>query len=200
MTVQSLLADGQVVPAPQGRVADGPLADVLRAGVLCNEATVEDNGTLTIIGDPVDTAMLGAAQAAGLDVEAIRASYPKVAEIPFSSERKMMTTVHQHDGRLLAYTKGAPEAVLAHCTSCQQDGRAWDLHDAHCRAILQVEGQLESAGMYVLALATKEIARVDAPETFEQGLTFLGMQALIDPPRPRPPLPSPRRTARASAW
>jgi Ca2+-transporting ATPase len=184
MSVQSLLADGQVVPAPQGRVADGPLADVLQASVLCNEATVDDGGTLKIIGDPVDTAMLAAAQAAGLDVEAIRASYPKVAEIPFSSERKMMTTVHQHDGRLLAYTKGAPEAVLAHCTSCQQDGRAWDLHDAHCRAILQVEGQLESAGMYVLALATKEIARVDAPETFEQGLTFLGMQALIDPPRP----------------
>ena len=184
MTVQSLLADGQVEPAPQGSVAEGPLADVLRAGILCNEATIEDGGTLKIIGDPVDTAMLRAAQAAGLDIEGIRASYPKVDEIPFSSERKLMTTVHRHDDRQWVYTKGAPEAVLAHCATCRQDGVQWDLHDAHCQAVRQLEEQLESAGMYVLALATKELGSADPPVAVEQGLTFLGLQALIDPPRP----------------
>ena len=95
-----------------------------------------------------------------------------------------MTTVHRHDGRLWVYTKGAPEAVLAHCSTCRQDGVQWDLHDAHCQAVLQMEEQLESAGMYVLALAAKELGPADPPEAVEQGLTFLGLQALIDPPRP----------------
>jgi P-type Ca2+ transporter type 2C len=184
MSVQSLLADGRVVPAPQGAVPDGPLLDVLRAGILCNDATVEDGGISKIIGDPVDTAMLRAAQAAGLEAEEVRASYPKTTEIPFSSERKMMTTVHQHDGRLLIYSKGAPEAVLAHCTSCRHGGQEWDLHDAHCQSVLQIEEELENAGMYVLALASKEGDSTDPHDAVEQGLTFLGLQALIDPPRP----------------
>jgi Ca2+-transporting ATPase len=184
MSVQSLLADGQLVAVPEGQVPAGPIAEVLRAGILCNDATIGDGSAPHVIGDPVDAAMLRAAQGAGLNVREIRAGYPKVAEIPFSSERKMMTTVHRRDGRNLVYSKGAPEAVLAHCTSCRQDGHMWDLRDARCRSVLEIEAELERAGLYVLALAVKEQGTEDPPGGVEQGLTFLGLQALIDPPRP----------------
>lgn len=198
MTVQRLFADGQIVAVPQAPpdspptwLAEGALSEVLRAGVLCNEATVEacpegrrDGTTPKIIGDPVDTALLRAAQLAGLDSARTRAEYPTVNEIPFSSERKMMTTVHQHDGRWVAYTKGAPEAVLARCTTCRDGGQVVPLEDIHCQAVYRAVEQLESEGMYVLGLAQKEVPSAEATDGAEQDMTFLGLQALMDPPRP----------------
>jgi len=191
MTVQRLFADSQIVAVPQAPLdsppswlAEGALSEVLRAGVLCNEATVEDGMTPQIIGDPVDTALLRAAQLAGLDSARTRADYPKVNEIPFSSERKMMTTVHQHDGRWVAYTKGAPEAVLVRCTTCRDGGQVVPLEDIHCQAVYQAVEQLESEGMYVLGLAQKEVPSAEATDGAEQNMTFLGLQALMDPPRP----------------
>jgi Ca2+-transporting ATPase len=184
MTVQDLFFDGQIVAAPQGLGNDEALIEILRAGALCNEATVEDGTELKIIGDPVDSALLRAAQLAGLDVERERAAYPKVNEVPFSSERKMMTTVHQHDGRLVTYTKGAPGTVLAGCTSCWHQGQYIPLQDAHCQSVYQAVEQLQSEGMYVLALARKEVPSADGTDDIERGMTFVGLQALIDPPRP----------------
>jgi Ca2+-transporting ATPase len=184
MTVQSLLADGRVQPAPLDLMPDGPVADVLRAGVLCNEATVEEGESQGIIGDPVDVAMLRAARTAGMSVEQLRTVYRKVDEIPFSSERKLMTTVHRHDGRLLVFSKGAPEAILERCTLCRRDGREWPMDDAHCEAVIQAAEQMERAGLYVLALATRDAPKGYEPGTLETELRFLGLQALVDPPRP----------------
>jgi Ca2+-transporting ATPase len=184
MSVQSLFADGQIFPISEENAADAPAIELLRAGILCNEAVMEDGATPAIIGDPVDTAMLRAAQSAGLDVVGERASFPKVHEIPFSSERKMMTTVHRRDGRFVIYSKGAPRAVLARCDTCYHEGREWQLEDAHCQAALEAAQRMQRAGLYVLALATGELASDDLPKAPEQGLVFLGLQALMDPPRP----------------
>ena len=184
MSVQRLFVDGQIVAVPHGQVHDESLTEMLRAGALCNEATVEDGQELKIIGDPVDTALLRAAQLAGLDIERERAAYPKVNEIPFSSERKMMTTVHQHAGQRVIYTKGAPGSVLAHCTSCWLQGRYVPLEDAHCQTVYQAVEKLQSEGMYVLALARKEAPSTDGADGIERDLAFVGLQALIDPPRP----------------
>jgi Ca2+-transporting ATPase len=184
MTVERLFADGQLTAVSREIGDDESLRDLLRAGLLCNEATVETGITPRLIGDPVDTALLRAAQSAGLDIEHERAAYPKVEEIPFSSERKLMTTVHGHDGRWVAYTKGAPEAVLARCTSCGQGGERLPLEDEHCRAVYRAIEQLERGGMYVLALAKRELFSREVRESVEQELTFLGLLALLDPPRP----------------
>jgi Ca2+-transporting ATPase len=183
MTVQRLYGDGRSVAAPQERVDAGIFLEVLRAGILCNEATIEAGATPQIIGDPVDTAMLRAAQQAGLDIERERADYPKANEIPFSSERKMMTTIHQHDGHFVAFTKGAPGVVLDHCSSCGEGGGAAPLQDAHCESVRQAVGQWQREGMYVLAVARKEVSAAEAIDEAEQGMTFLGLQALMDPPR-----------------
>lgn len=183
MTVQWLYANGQVVPMPQEQINDEALQELLWAGVLCNEATLEDSASTKIIGDPVDAALLRAALAVGLDVQRKRAEFPKANEIPFSSERKMMTTLHQHDGRFVIYTKGASEAVLGRCASIWQDGQIIPLNDVHRSAIQRALESLENEAYYVLALAKKNTTSADINDA-EQGLMFLGLQAMTDPPRP----------------
>ncbi len=184
MTVQRLFADGQLVNVPQGSMSEGVMRELLRAGVLCNEATVEAGAQPKVIGDPVDTALLRAALAAGLHVEQERAVCPRVDEIPFSSERKMMTTIHQYNGQFVAFTKGAAEAVLARCADCWHGGQRIPLTDSTCRDVYAAVEQLEREAWYVLALATKEAASAQATPDVEHGLTFLGLQAMMDPPRP----------------
>jgi Ca2+-transporting ATPase len=185
MTVQGIYGGGKFLnlSSISNQLADGPLAAVLRAGLLCNEATVGDASSRNIIGDPVDTAMLRAAYQVGLDVEGERADYHKIGEIPFSSERKMMTTVHEHAGRVVAYAKGAPGMVLARCNSCWDTDRPLPFSDPHCQSVRQIAQELQSQGMYVLALARKELAAGESLDDAEEGMTFLGLQALVDPPR-----------------
>ena len=182
MTVQRVFADGRVVAIPQSGTVVGTVREVLRAGALCNEATIEDAATLRMIGDPVDVALLQAAYSAGLTEE--RADWTKVNEIPFSSERKMMTTIHQRDRRLVATTKGAAEAVLGRCTTVWRDGRAAPLEAAERQVIEQAAEQLENEAWYVLALARKEADSAAVDDAVERGLTFLGLSAMVDPPRP----------------
>jgi Ca2+-transporting ATPase len=184
MTVQRLFADGRLAMVPQGGVDDAGLHEVLQAGILCNDATRQDGTTPKIIGDPVDTALLRAAQMAGIDIGRVRADYLKVNEMPFSSERKMMTTIHQRDGRWVAYTKGAPEVVLARCGARRQAGQSLPLEDKGRLSIDQAIERLESEGMYVLALAQKEMPATAATDGVERDMTFIGLQALMDPPRP----------------
>ena len=185
MTVQQLFGDGRVTGVPEGQVDDGLVAEILRAGILCNEASIDGEGaTPRIVGDPVDTAMLRAAQQAGLDIERERTSQPKIFEIPFSSERKMMTTVHGHDGQWVAYTKGAPGMVMRRCKWCWSQGQRIELEDARCDVVERTIGQLQGQGMYVLAVATKELPTPPANGEIEQDMTFLGLLILMDPPRP----------------
>ncbi|MFY9269534.1 MAG: cation-transporting P-type ATPase [Candidatus Manganitrophaceae bacterium] len=184
MTVQHLFADDQVLPLPPDRpIEAGSAFEVLRAGLLCNEASVEEAPPLRIIGDPVDAALLRAAQSAGLDVAIERSAAPKVNEIPFSSERKRMTSIHQHGEQFTAYTKGAPEAVLARCGSVLERGQIMPLTDARRRKIDQVLREWEEEAWYLLALAQKELPSAELTKEAEEGMTFLGLQALIDPPR-----------------
>jgi Ca2+-transporting ATPase len=185
MTVQRLYAGSQTWGTPQDSGKQESLANLLRAAVLCNEAIIEDGTVPKITGDPVDTALLKAAQEAGLNVQNIRAEQLLISEIPFSSKRKMMTTIHTYDGRQIAFTKGAPGVVLARCTLCYDADQQFPLADEHCQFVRKAISQLQSEGMYVLGLARKEISGDLTPDQIEQEMTFLGLLALIDPPRPQ---------------
>jgi len=176
MTVQRVFAEGRVVPVPQNGPVVGTVREVLRAGALCNEATVQDAATLRMIGEPVDVALLQAAYSAGLTDE--RVGWKKVNEIPFSSERKMMTTIHQRDGRFLATTKGAAEAVLGRCMTVWRDGRPAPLEAAERLVIEKAAERLENESWYVLALAQKEVDSAAVDDAVERGLTFLGLSAM----------------------
>ena len=184
MTVQRLYIGGQMVELSQGIKENHVALELLRAAILCNEATVVNGTDSDVHGDPVDTSLVKAALLAGLDTEQARKDIPRVNEIPFSSERKMMTTIHTKDGKNFAFTKGAPGPVLAHCTCCQEGTQEYALADSHCQAIRQRVTELQGQGFYVLGVASRELPTGVSADQAENEMTFLGLLALIDPPRP----------------
>jgi Ca2+-transporting ATPase len=171
----------------------GPLppaiVELLVAGALCNDAELvppaDDGGVWGADGDPTEAALLTAAARAGLDVAALRAVRPRVAEVPFDSVRARMTTAHRMPGgRLLVVCKGSPESVLDPSVVDEPAGRL-----AVLRAVAE---RYAAAGQRVLAVAA---ARRDGTGDLERGLRVLGLAALADPLRPsaRPAVTAARR-------
>jgi Ca2+-transporting ATPase len=183
MTVQYLFSDGRLFNIPPTGMTNNSLVELLRAGVLCSEASLENGRLKHLVGDPVEAALLRAAIEAGVEPDRERADYPKSDEIPFSSERKMMTTVHKHNGNLIAYSKGAPEAILGRCSFYWQHNEIGVLDETQRRMIQGTIEQLERDGMYVIALARRSACPPVGTDQLEQQMVFLGAQALIDPPR-----------------
>ena len=168
--------DGQTIAATRA------LATILRAAVLASDARLVGTGEQTRVeGDPTEGALLVAAIKAGLSPAAEVEAAPRVAEIPFSSERRRMTTVHaMRSGEQQAFSKGAAEDLLATSASIWQDGDAVPLTDAIRDELRTVERRLASEGLRVLAVAAKAGASV---ESAEAGMTLLGLVAMMDPPR-----------------
>ena len=181
MEVDRVLAAGETRPGLQG--AEGaPWRELGLAMALCNDAVADADGKLA--GDPTETALLEAAQAAGFDKAALQQSLPRVAELPFDSDRARMSTLHRDGDGVLMLVKGAPEGVLALCV----DQLAASGTGAIDQAPLQDEAeQLAAQGLRVLAFALKRLPAVpDALDaaSVETGLSFIGLAGMIDPPRP----------------
>lgn len=185
MEVKQLYTGGHLVSISNVNGVDGEVRKLLQAAILCNEATFGVGDVPGIMGDPVDTALLIAGQESGLDIDRIRTDHPLVNMIPFSSERKLMTTIHQSDGAIVAITKGAPGVVLTHCSSCEENGQSYPMGDSHCQVVREMIKRLQSEGKYVLGLATKRLSSTDITELVEQGMTFIGLLVLMDPSRPQ---------------
>jgi Ca2+-transporting ATPase len=180
--------------APAGRFSPPlPLDDdavrlMLAGGLLCSDAVLgDDAGRWFVKGDPTEGALVVLAAKAGLQQHETRLAAPRVEELPFSSERKRMTTVHRMpDGRHLAFVKGAPEVLLERCVSVQHRDEQQPLTDAARAQILGANEKMAKDALRVLAIAYKEV-RADGPhddeETVERGLTFLGLIGMMDPPR-----------------
>jgi Ca2+-transporting ATPase len=158
------------------------LLELLRGGVLASDARlVQSDGRWDVKGDPTEGALLAVAAKAGLDKPALDAQFPRVNEIPFTSETKRMTTLHQANGMVTAYAKGAPEVLLASCSRVWTGADDAPLDDAGREKILETARQMAAEALRVLAVARKPgAALADA----ERDLTFLGLVGLIDPPRP----------------
>ena len=184
MTLQRLYVGGELLETSQDLQGNPAALALLRAGILCNEASLSEGTDPEIQGDPVDTALVKAAQAASLDTKKVRQETPKLNEIPFSSERKMMTTIHTQNDQLVVFTKGAPGPVLAHCTCCREGANEYALADSHCQDIRQRVTELQGQGFYVLGVASRELPIGTPADQAESEMTFLGLLALIDPPRP----------------
>ncbi|HEX7568105.1 MAG TPA: cation-transporting P-type ATPase [Anaerolineaceae bacterium] len=183
MTLQQLFVGGELVELPRDLHANSGALELLRAGILCNEATQAEGTGDGIQGDPVDTALVKAALDVGLDLAQVRKDSPRLNVIPFSSERKMMTTIHARDGRNVSITKGAPGPVLAQCSDCRLGEQDYPMEDQRCRSIRQQVTDLQGKGFYVLGVAERELPGEVPIEMAETELTFLGLLALIDPPR-----------------
>jgi Ca2+-transporting ATPase len=197
MTVRRVFVGGGTVEvsgvgyAPEGtlsRPADETgLRLLLEGAVLCNDASlVRTDGRWTIVGDPTEGALIVLAAKAGLQPERVRGSAPRVQEHPFSSERKRMTTIHAApDGARTAFVKGAPEVLLQRCTHRQHGTERLPLDDAGKEALLAVNREMAAAALRVMGVAYRPLAaeESDGEDAVECGLVFLGLIAMMDPPR-----------------
>ncbi|MFF7125604.1 HAD-IC family P-type ATPase [Streptomyces sp. NPDC008240] len=196
MTVVQLWADGVahavagVGYAPVGEVTDtGPVRELLRAAALCCDARlVPPSGPhgWCVLGDTTEGALLVAAAKAGLDTAAEEARTPRVAEHPFDSVRKLMSTVHRDpDGTYVAYVKGAPLELLARCDAVDRTGTPVPLTEASRAEVVAAADGLAGQGLRVLAVARRRVAGSRPPlEDVESRLTLLGLAGMYDPPRP----------------
>jgi len=148
---------------------------------LVGNAENESGSEWSIKGDPTEGALVVAAAKAGLQKESLDSEYPRVQEIPFSSETKRMTTLHQTNGNLTAYAKGAPEMILESCDWHLTADGVKPLDDVGRSQALAMAHEMAGEALRVLAISSKPDATL---ETAQTGMTFLGLAGMIDPPRP----------------
>ena len=177
MTVVEVWSDG-----------DQHRAEALTIGALCNDTvlTYNDDGTAKTAGDPTETAFVDIACKEGLDKNKMEAAMPRVAELPFDSERKLMSTVHPLNGKYRVMVKGAPDVLLSRCTHILT-GSAVALTEAKAKEVLDANAAMAGKALRVLGCAYKDIDAIPqgelTSEMLEQGLTFVGLVGMIDPPR-----------------
>jgi Ca2+-transporting ATPase len=167
------------------------LERTLAVADLANNAVLEErDGRWSIQGDPTEGALLVAARKAGLHDEALAARWKRVGEVPFSSERKLMSTIHedaQRDAQPIVFTKGAPDVLLARCTKELVGDRPKPLTDERRAAIMQTNEDLAGEALRTLAVAAHYLPETslhqELNESVEQELVFLGLIGMIDPPR-----------------
>ncbi|MFH1107007.1 MAG: cation-transporting P-type ATPase [Candidatus Micrarchaeota archaeon] len=153
----------------------------LRAGALCNNSVLEQaGGAWKVIGDPTEGALVVAAAKMGLEKSALDSEYERSKELPFASERKLMTTFHETESGMFAYMKGAPENVLGKCTRILWDGEIRKLSSGDRKAVDGAASGFSEAAYRCLGIAFKEYK---AGGDDESGMVFLGLVALRDPPR-----------------
>ncbi|MCS7115053.1 MAG: cation-translocating P-type ATPase [Nitrososphaerota archaeon] len=161
---------------------------LMKGSILCNDSELSlEGGQWRIKGDPTEGALLVAAAKAGFQQNEIRTRYPRVGELPFSSERKRMTTVHlTPDGDKIVYVKGAPEIVLDKCTHVYESKMVEKLTEKRRKQILEVNEEMAKDALRVLGVAYKKIpadlTNFDE-ETLDKNLVFLGLLGMMDPPR-----------------
>lgn len=163
------------------------LRSLITTGVLCNDSSMkEEEGHYKIFGDTTEGTLLVLGMRADLDVETIQKENPRVQDIPFTSERKLMTTIHSVDKERTAHVKGAPEVVLGKCTRGLLHGEIVEMTDEMRQSCLALNEDWASEAYRVLALAYRPLPydlRDISDETVEKGLIFLGMVAMMDLPR-----------------
>ncbi|MBP7794316.1 MAG: cation-translocating P-type ATPase, partial [Candidatus Saccharicenans sp.] len=203
MMVRAVYANGQLFTVsgngyePEGdfnleneRVNPADYPEVLKTltcGVLCNSASlVEEDGRYRIAGDPTEGALLSAGLKAGLEKNKLEDEEPLVEEIPFDSERKMMTMIRRSGERYVAYVKGAPDILLQNCSRLLVNGQEVPLGQEELKKILEVNDSLAKQALRVLGCAYRVMPslpeKMDA-SSIEKDLIFTGLVAMIDPPR-----------------
>ncbi len=193
--------------APAATTPQGSLSLLLIGGALCNDARLQvetnspNNQRLLALGDPTEGALVVAAARFGLMKDTLDTHKPRVAELPFDSDRKRMTTVHSlaHSQQSsirdllsvvapqathMAFTKGAVDGLLEIATHVWENGVRQPITPAYRQRIERANQSLAENGMRVLGVAFQTFENLPALDELEQGLTFIGFMGIIDPPRP----------------
>ena len=202
MTVRRLFAGGAVIEVtgvgyePVGTFKGTEIENLkksnsfrmlLEGGILCNDAALEEaEGKWSIKGDTTEGALIVAAAKAAFNQTGANLENPRIGEIPFSSERKRMTTVHQgKDGKILAFMKGAPEVVIKRCSHILEDRGRWNLMEEEKNQILKINEEMAQDALRVLGIAYRELPEgiEISEEEVEKEMVFLGLMGMMDPPR-----------------
>ena len=202
MTVRKIYMDGKVIEVtgvgyePKGELIGTDIPDLMqsqslsmffKSGVLCNDSVLEEKEDKWIIkGDPTEGALVVAAVKAGFHQAEMRLENTRIEEIPFSSERKRMTTIHQMaDGKRTAFMKGAPEVVLEKSSHILMDGEIRELGGREKGEILKANEEMAQAALRVLGFAYRECTEpVECSEEhLEHHMVFIGLAGMMDPPR-----------------
>ena len=153
---------------------------------LCSDAEL-DVEAKTAIGEPTECALVNYAATLGLDKNVQKKELVRIGEVPFDSMRKMMTTVHDENGKLVQFTKGAPDVILSRCTKILKNGKIAPMTEEDRKAILTANKQMADKALRVLAAAKKDLEKepsVYESEAVENDLCFVGLVGMIDPVRP----------------
>ena len=200
MTVRQVFINGQLIDVtgggyePVGQflhndsaadTGDIHLQKLFQSAALCNDSRlVEVDGTWEIRGDPTEGALVVLAAKGGMPMEELGQEFPRLAEIPFSSERKRMSTIHDSPQGRIAFGKGAPEIILDLCSSQYLGGEEVVLRQEDREMILEVNRDMASKALRVLGLVYKAVPSDTTPlEEIEQDAVFIGLVGMIDPPR-----------------
>ncbi len=209
MTVVRIYSDGELITVtgegydPRGEFRQnghevdvrrpGGVRDVLLGAALCNDARLETSGadatgqqTYRMVGDPTEGALVVAAAKAGLWKSDLEEQYPRVAEIPFDSDRKRMTTIHKDANGYVAYTKGAGDIIVYLCDTYEQDGQVLPMTDQARERILRIQEQMAGDALRILGVARRHLDAIppeDRMHEVERGMTFVGLLGMIDPAR-----------------
>ncbi|MGG2106464.1 cation-translocating P-type ATPase [Lysinibacillus pakistanensis] len=181
MVVQEVYVDQKVIPHDWLHTTNTVEKDLIIKGLLCNDA-VERNGKE--IGDPTEIALVKLGKQYGFDEAIIRERYPRIAEIPFDSDRKLMSTVNRMDQQSIMITKGAVDVLLPKVIKIQTSAGILDMKPHHRQKIEAANRDFSMNGLRVLAIAYKEVRDSQAINVrAERDLIFVGLVAMMDPPR-----------------
>lgn len=165
---------------------DRNFTELLRCMLLCNDTrTRVENDKLEAVGDPTEIALVHYGYNFGISKENIDGKYNRINEIPFDSNRKLMTTFHEVEGQKIAYTKGAIDSVLDRCNRILDNGKVRRLTKADKELVLQKNSEFGEKALRVLAFAFKTVDKIGRPTSAntEFDLCFIGFVGMIDPPR-----------------
>jgi Ca2+-transporting ATPase len=202
MTVRKIFSDNQMIEVsgvgytPEGKFSASENMNIessktvqllLQGGCLCNDADLyQKDEQWTIKGDPTEGALVVAAAKAGLQFHEMRSEFSRIEELPFSSERKRMTTIHtMNDSGWTAFMKGAPEVVMGKCSHVLENGERVEFTPEKRDKILEINANMALDALRVLAVAYRNL-ETNSPleeEQVETQMVFLGLTGMIDPPR-----------------
>ncbi|OYT32764.1 ATPase [Candidatus Woesearchaeota archaeon ex4484_78] len=192
MTVTKIYVNREVISVggsgyePEGSFSKDPkkFKLLLKIGALNNNTKIiKENKTWKVIGDPTEAALIVSAKKANLDIEELKNKYQRIKEIEFTSERKMMTTIHKIKNEKIAFSKGAVEIILNKCNRILVNGRLERLTKAEKEKILEENETFAKQALRILGFAYKEFKGIYAKGEIEKDMIFVGLQAMIDPPR-----------------
>lgn len=181
MTIQKVYVDNQVLESDKLSKTRPMEKDLILKALLCNDAVTIENKE---IGDPTEVALVNLGEVYGIDELKIREEYPRLDELPFDSDRKLMSTVNKLEGRTLMITKGALDVLLSRINRIATSQGILDFTEEHKRLIEEVNSNFSTEGLRVLGFAYKELAdNTKISFEDEKDFIFLGLTAMMDPPR-----------------